>query len=113
MHQQSENGGQGVEQGKVSGGLAECAGPARDYRGLKNLKNWKMFGKRLGLEFVCAPPRRGRRIGSLTRMAPDQGFRMMGCGFAGLLFVDLLWFLASCFGSGLDSFTGQKSVRWH
>ena len=35
-------------------------------------------------------------IESLTRMPPGRGFRIMGCGFAGLVFVDLLWFLASC-----------------
>ena len=35
-------------------------------------------------------------IESLTRMPPGQAFRKMGCVFAGLLFVDVLWFLASC-----------------
>ena len=32
----------------------------------------------------------------LTRMSPGQGFRIVGCGFVGLLYVDLLEFLASC-----------------
>ena len=30
----------------------ECAGLAGDYKGFKNLKNWKEFGMRLGFEFV-------------------------------------------------------------
>ena len=38
VYPKSENGSQGLPNGKVSSGLAECAGPAGDYRG-KNLKN--------------------------------------------------------------------------
>jgi hypothetical protein len=51
VDQQLENGCRGLK-GKVSGGLAECAGPAGDYMGFTNLKNWKEFGRRLALEFV-------------------------------------------------------------
>ena len=52
-------------------GLEECAGPAGDYRGLKNLMNWKEFGMRLGLKFVvehAVLPHEG--VGGLNRSVP-------------------------------------------
>ena len=84
--------------GGTFGGLEELVKLVKLGIGKKVLGIWNWaFDKNYNACLARTAPRRGRgrRIESLTRIPPGQDFRIMDCGVAGLLFLDLIIF--SCF----------------